>query len=163
MDSMDRKAKVQGQRSRDNIMFDLAKSIGREKIPLKVLKDVGELINISLSQAKYHQPLSGTTTFHRIEVTASPDPLTALFGFSPNALEFLPWIFYRSHFEPELVARYKGQGRLAELGFRNPRWVDGELVILDGKYIIGGPVVGFVYWAPEYHFLVFFNRLRLQP
>ncbi|KAK9943087.1 hypothetical protein M0R45_008708 [Rubus argutus] len=60
------------------------------------------------------------------------------------------------------VARYKGQGRLAEPGFRNPRWVDGELVILDGKYIKGGPVVGFVYWAPEYHFLVFFNRLRLQ-
>ena len=30
------------------------------------------------------------------------------------------------------------------------------------QYIKGGPVVGFVYWAPEYHFLVFFNRLRLQ-
>lgn len=30
------------------------------------------------------------------------------------------------------------------------------------QYIKGGPVVGFVYWAPEFHFLVFFNRLRLQ-
>lgn len=29
------------------------------------------------------------------------------------------------------------------------------------QYIKGGPVVGFVYWAPD-HFLVFFNRLRLQ-
>lgn len=30
------------------------------------------------------------------------------------------------------------------------------------QYIRGGPVIGFVYWAPEYHYLVFFNRLRLQ-
>lgn len=217
--SMDRKAKVQGQRSIDNIMFDLAKFIGREKIPLKVLKDVGELINLTLSQAQNHQPLSGSTTFHRIEIASSPDPLNGLYigahglytsevihlrrkfgqwqgdsgAKEPSDLEFYEYVeavkltgdpyvpagqvAFRARIGkryqlphkgiiPEefgVVARYKGQGRLAEPGFRNPRWVDGELVILDGKYIKGGPVVGFVYWAPEYHFLVFFNRLRLQP
>ncbi|TYG74543.1 hypothetical protein ES288_D04G190700v1 [Gossypium darwinii] len=216
---IDRKAKVQGQRTADEIMIDLAKFIGREKIPLKVLKDVGELINLTLSQVKNRQPLSGSTTFHRIEIAASPDPLNGLYigthglytsevihlkrkfgqwqGDSgtkePSDLEFYEYVeavkltgdpyvpagqvAFRARVGkryqlphngliPEefgVVARYKGQGRLAEPGFRNPRWVDGELVILDGKYIKGGPVVGFVYWAPEYHFLVFFNRLRLQP
>ncbi|MBA0815679.1 hypothetical protein Gohar_000438, partial [Gossypium harknessii] len=219
--STDRKPKAQSQRSVDNIMFDLAKFIGsgRDKIPLKVLKDVGELINLTLNQAQNHQPLSGLTTFHRIETAASPDPLNGLYvgahglytsevihlrrkfgqwqGDSgtkePSDLEFYEYVeaekltgdpyvpagqvAFRARVGkryqlphkgiiPEefgVVARYKGQGRLAEPGFRNPRWVDGELVILDGKYIKGGPVVGFVYWAPEYHFLVFFNRLRLQP
>ncbi|OMO85258.1 hypothetical protein CCACVL1_10319 [Corchorus capsularis] len=216
--SMDRKAKIEGQRSIDNIMFDLAKSIGRKKIPMKVLKDVSELINLTLSQAQNHQPLSGSTTFHRIENTASPDPLNGLYigahglytsevihlkrkfgqwqdggNKEPSDLEFYEYVeavkltgdpfvpagqvAFRARVGkryqlphkgiiPEefgVVARYKGQGRLAEPGFQNPRWVDGELVILDGKYIKGGPVVGFVYWAPEYHFLVFFNRLRLQP
>lgn len=34
--SVDRKAKLRGKRSVDHVMFDLAKFIGREKIPLKV-------------------------------------------------------------------------------------------------------------------------------
>ncbi|XP_050107329.1 protein EXECUTER 1, chloroplastic-like [Malus sylvestris] len=216
--SVDKKAKLGGQRSIDNVMFDLSKFMGKEKIPQKVLKDVGELINLALSQVNNHQPLSGTTTFNRIEMRASPDPLNGIyigahglhtsevirlrrkFGQwkedggteEPLNLEFYEYVealkltgdpyvpagqvAFRAKIGkgyqlphkgiiPEefgVVARYKGQGRLAEPGFRNPRWVDGELVILDGKYIKGGPVVGFVYWAPEYHFLAFFNRLRLQ-
>lgn len=216
--SLDKKAKLRGQRSIDHVMFDLAKFIGREKIPMKVLKDVGELINLTLSQAHNRQPLSGSTTFNRIEIPASPDPLNGLYIGShglytseiihlrrkfgqwkedagakePSNLEFYEYVealkltgdpyvpagqvafrakvgkrYQLPHkgIIPEefgVIARYRGQGRLAEPGFRNPRWVDGELVILDGKYIKGGPIVGFVYWAPGYHFLVFFNRLMLH-
>ncbi|KAJ0077953.1 hypothetical protein Patl1_37112 [Pistacia atlantica] len=251
--SVDRKAKLRGQRSMDSVMLDLAKFVGREKIPLKaglhlcfaylyVLKDIGELINLSLSQAQSHQPLSGSTTFQRIEIASPSDPLNGnlllIMTLTPtksivyvlilsglyigahglytsevihltrkvgqwkddsgtrnsSGLEFYEYVeaikvtgdpyvpagqvAFRAKIGkryqlphkgiiPEefgVIARYKGQGRLAEPGFRNPRWVDGELVILDGKhlYIKEGPVVGFVYWAPEYHFLVFFNRLRLQ-
>ncbi|KAH9697178.1 protein EXECUTER 1 [Citrus sinensis] len=215
--SVDNKARLGSQRSIENVMLDLAKFIGREKIPLKVLKDLSELINLSLSQAQNHQPLSGSTTFHRIETATSQDALNGLYigahglhtsevinlrrkfgqwqddgGIkNPSNLEFYEYVeaikvtgdpyvpagqvafrakvgkrYQLPHkgIIPEefgVIARYKGQGRLAEPGFQNPRWVDGELVILDGKYIKGGPVVGFVYWAPEYHFLVFFNRLRL--
>lgn len=216
--SADKKSKLRGQRSIDHVMFDLAKFVGREKIPLKVLKDINELINLTLSQAQNRQPLTGSTTFNRIELPASSDPLNGLYigahGLytsevihlrrrvgqwqedggtkEPSSLEFYEYVealkltgdpyvpagqvAFRAKVGkrnqlphkgiiPEefgVIARYKGQGRLAEPGFRNPRWVDGELVILDGKYIKGGPVVGFVYWAPEFHFLVFFNRLRLQ-
>ncbi|KAK4340067.1 hypothetical protein RND71_041529 [Anisodus tanguticus] len=213
-----KKARLQGQRSLDNVMVDLAKYIGKGKIPMKVLKDMGELISLTLTQARNRQPLSKSTTFNRIEISASPDPLNGLYigahglhtsevihlrrrfgqwkeDGSPkesSRLEFYEYveavkltgdsyvpagqIAFRARIGkkyqlphkgiiPEefgVIARYRGQGRLAEPGFRNPRWVDGELVILDGKYIKGGPVVGFVYWDPEYHFLVFFHRLRLQ-
>ncbi|XAR53020.1 hypothetical protein NMG60_11021402 [Bertholletia excelsa] len=216
--SQKKKAKLRGQNSIDNVMFDLAKFIGKGKIPMKVLKNLSELINITLSRAQSRQLLAGSTTFNRIEISSSPDPLNGLYigthglysseviylrrkvgqwqddasSKKPPNLEFYEYVeavkltgdpyvpagqvafrakvgkrYQLPHkgIIPEefgVIARYKGQGRLAEPGFRNPRWVDGELVILDGKYITGGPVVGFVYWAPEYHFLVFFNRLKLQ-
>ncbi|XP_031482813.1 protein EXECUTER 1, chloroplastic [Nymphaea colorata] len=201
------------------VTSDFAKVLARgDKVPGKVLKDVGDFINFALSQFHNRQALSGSTVFHRIEIPTTRDPLNGLYvgahgpyssevihlrrrfgqwredGEDPKSqnLEFYEYVealkitgdpyvpagqvAFRAkvgkHNQlphkgiiPEefgVVARYKGQGRLAEPGFRNPRWVDGELVILDGKYIKAGPVVGFVYWAPEYHFLVFFNRLRLE-
>ncbi|KAK7319491.1 hypothetical protein RJT34_04212 [Clitoria ternatea] len=212
------KSKFQGRRRVDHVIFDLAKFIGRGKVPSKVLKEVGELINLTLSQAQNHQRLSGSTIFNRIEIPTLFDPLNGLyigahglysseviqlrrrFGQwqedggpkEPSNLEFYEYVealkltgdpyvpagqvafrakvgnrYQLPHkgIIPEefgVIARYKGEGRLAEPGFQNPRWVDGELVILDGKHLKAGPVVGFVYWAPEYHFLVFFNRLRLQ-
>ncbi|GJY29318.1 protein executer 1, chloroplastic [Tanacetum coccineum] len=208
---------VKGIRSVDSVMLDLAKHIGKGKIPMKVLKDVNQLINLSLSQAQNRQPLSGSTTFNRIELPSTRDPLNGLYvgahGIYTSEViqlkrkfgqwqkdvgmkEFSNVEFYeyveavkitgdpyvpagqvafrakigtkyqlphRGIIPEEFgVARYRGQGRLADPGFKNPRWVDGELVILDGKYINGGPVVGFVYWAPESHYLVFFNQLNLQ-
>ncbi|XP_039138463.1 protein EXECUTER 1, chloroplastic [Dioscorea cayenensis subsp. rotundata] len=202
------------KRSSDLIMSDLAKVLlSKEKIPMKVLKDVGELISSAIKQDQ-NQPFSGSMLFNRIEISSSADPLSGLYvgahGIYASEilhlkrkfgqwqendrntdLEFYEYveavkltgslslpagqIVFRAKVGkryqlphkgiiPEefgVVARYKGQGRIADPGFQNARWVDGELVILDGKFIKGGVVVGFVYWAPEYHFLVFFNRLKL--
>ncbi|KAJ0967080.1 hypothetical protein J5N97_023997 [Dioscorea zingiberensis] len=213
-----RKASVKSnQRSSDLVMSDLAKVLlSKEKIPMKVLKDVHELISSAVKQDQ-NIPFSGSMLFNRIEISSSADPLSGLYvgshgiyaseilhlkrkfgqwqendGFpKSNDLEFYEYVeavkltgglslpagqtVFRAKVGklnqlphkgiiPEefgVVARYKGQGRIADPGFQNPRWVDGELVILDGKFIKEGPVVGFVYWAPEYHFLVFFNRLKL--
>ncbi|CAN6824052.1 unnamed protein product [Brassica oleracea] len=66
--------------------------------------------------------------------------------------------------EMGVLASYMGEGRIADFGFKNPRWVGGQLLKLNGKgmgpYVTGGDL-GFLYIGPEKSFMVVFNRLRL--
>lgn len=66
--------------------------------------------------------------------------------------------------EMGVLASYMGEGRIADFGFKNPRWVGGQLLKLNGKgmgpYVTGGDL-GFLYVGPEKSFMVVFNRLRL--
>ncbi|CAA6657795.1 unnamed protein product [Spirodela intermedia] len=181
-----------------------------------MLKDVGELISLTVNQDRNHHMVNGRILFHRIEIPSTSDPLSGLYVSAQGMLhtevlqlrrKFGQWeddgvvttksaglrfyeyvealkltgdpsvpagqVAFRAKIGkqyqlphkgiiPEefgMIARYKGQGRLADPGFKNPRWVDGSS---SSSMERGGPVIGFVYWAPEYHYLVFFNRLRLQ-
>jgi len=61
-------------------------------------------------------------------------------------------------------ARYKGEGRVAQRGFTQPRWVEGELLVFNakGNTLTGGAELGFVWAVPgEKRFLILLNRVDL--
>jgi hypothetical protein len=63
-----------------------------------------------------------------------------------------------------VVSRYKGQGRVAKPGFSERNWVDGELLLLDGRggSLTGGAELGFVWAVPgERRLLILFSSLQL--
>lgn len=64
-----------------------------------------------------------------------------------------------------IVARYKGEGRVAMAGYKSPRWVDGELLVfaVGASPVTGGAQLGFVWSVPgEKRFLILLNKLDLK-
>ena len=72
-------------------------------------------------------------------------------------------------YPPQLgvVARYPGQGLAALPGFRQPQWVAGELLVLDGgsgegSEMCGGASLAFLWEVPgRKRFLICFRKLQL--
>ncbi|XP_066379806.1 protein EXECUTER 1, chloroplastic-like isoform X2 [Miscanthus floridulus] len=167
------------------VQLDRVKLSGSNK-KLSILQ-----LGIKQNNNKVQQTLHGVTHFSRIQTSISSDPLTGLYvtasGFDSEILslqrKFGQWredgsseehndlLFYEYVEAVKLtgdnlvpagqIARYKGQRKIADPGFQNPRWVDGELLILDGKFIRDGPVIAFFYWTSNFHLFEFFRRLRL--
>ncbi|KXZ56396.1 hypothetical protein GPECTOR_1g351 [Gonium pectorale] len=64
-----------------------------------------------------------------------------------------------------IMARYKGEGRVAMAGYKSPRWVDGELLVfkVGASPVTSGAELGFVWSVPgEKRFLILLNKLDLK-
>ncbi|GFH06863.1 DUF3506 domain-containing protein [Haematococcus lacustris] len=63
------------------------------------------------------------------------------------------------------IARYKGEGKVAQKGYSQPAWVDGELLVFGpgGSQLTGGAELGFVWIVPgERRYLILLSKLDLS-
>ncbi|GMH35156.1 hypothetical protein BSKO_03024 [Bryopsis sp. KO-2023] len=64
-----------------------------------------------------------------------------------------------------IIARFPGEGRVADVGFSDPRWVNGEFLQFSrtgGSMLTGGAELGFVWAVPgARRFLILLQRLNL--
>lgn len=68
-------------------------------------------------------------------------------------------------YPPEMgvIARYRGSGCVAQSGFQQPSWVDGELLHFSGDgATTRGAELGFVWTGNQNHFLVILKRIDLS-
>ncbi|DBB05907.1 TPA: hypothetical protein ACH3X3_009907 [Trebouxia sp. C0006] len=68
-------------------------------------------------------------------------------------------------YPPEMgvIARYRGSGCVAQSGFQQPSWVDGELLHFSGAgATTRGAELGFVWTGNQNHFLVILKRIDLS-
>mmetsp|Transcript_6744 Transcript_6744/g.11480 ORF Transcript_6744/g.11480 Transcript_6744/m.11480 type:complete len:863 (-) Transcript_6744:436-3024(-) len=63
-----------------------------------------------------------------------------------------------------VIARYQGEGRIAEKGFQDAKWCGGELLVFSPRSpLTAGAELGFVFNVPgERRFLILLDKLNLQ-
>lgn len=65
-----------------------------------------------------------------------------------------------------ILARYPGEGQVADVGHSDPRWVSGECLQFrqsGGSMLTGGAELGFVWAVPgARRFLILLQRLNLE-
>ncbi|XP_002980519.2 protein EXECUTER 2, chloroplastic isoform X1 [Selaginella moellendorffii] len=200
-----------------------ASKVLSQALPVKVSKEVADIIRLAVNYAQRRRGLAKTTAFQRIRLAKSTaDPFNALYvgtlapyssqviqlrqkygnwqeddksNIDSDKFEFTEYVEavklvgdlhvpagqvifraktgrgsrlpHRGVYPDELgvVARFKGRGKVAEPGFKNPHWIDGELLLLDGKQGVGflnGAQLCFVYSVPGQPFLILFRRAMIE-
>ncbi|CAA7016981.1 unnamed protein product [Microthlaspi erraticum] len=210
------KEQVSAQGISDLMPPEVAEALwGLEKAPLKVSRNVREIVKLAINQAQRGNRLFEYTSFNRIVSPESDlDPFEGLYvgafgpygtevvqlkrkygrwddaeGSNSSDTEFFEYVeAVKLTGDPNVPAgqvtfRAKiGKGsRMRDhtmypeemgvekegsqtLGFKNPKWVGGQLLKLNGKGMgpyVTGVDLGFIYFGPEKSFLVISNRLRL--